>query len=249
MHLDEQSLRKQVYDQLMELIRHMDFSYSTRLLSEKQLAAKFQVSRSTIRAVLSELETEGKISRRHGSGTYVNPPALDIKTTLYPSITMYDLVRANGYEPSLEPILINTIPAGARAQKLNLLSFDPILEIHSVYRGDGRICMYCVDCVDARRFAQADWSTLSSYSGSLYDFIRETVGIAMAWDIINIQAAHSGQFPFLQKYFSVPDGEIKSFVKLEITNFDSRNQPFLLGTIYIDADIIRLDIVRDITKL
>ena len=74
----ERSLRDRVRQQLLELISHMDFEYSTRLLSENQLAAKFQVSRSTIRAVLSELETEGKVIRRHGSGTYVNPPALDV---------------------------------------------------------------------------------------------------------------------------------------------------------------------------
>lgn len=38
----------------------MDFSVSTKLPSENWLAAKFDVSRSTIRAVLAELETEGK---------------------------------------------------------------------------------------------------------------------------------------------------------------------------------------------
>ena len=56
----EQSLRKRVRQQMLDLMEKMDFSFSTRLLSENQMAAKFQVSRSTIRAVLTELEAEGK---------------------------------------------------------------------------------------------------------------------------------------------------------------------------------------------
>ncbi|SFQ03125.1 GntR family transcriptional regulator [Oscillibacter sp. PC13] len=245
----EQSLQERVRQQIMELIHRMDFEYSTRLLSENQLAAKFQVSRSTIRAVLMELETEGKIIRRHGSGTYVNPPALDVETTIYPRVNMYDLIRKNGYEPSLKILSVRDGPAGERAQKLNLFPFDWITEIHSIYQADGHPCMYCIDCVDAKRFTDMDWKKHEDYPGSIYDFIRQSVGVDITWDIINIQAAHSGQIPALQECFSVPKGENKPVVRLEITNFDNRNQPSLLGNIYIDTDLIRLNIVRDLTKL
>lgn len=244
----ERHLRDRVRRQLLELIGRMDFEYSTRLLSENQLAAKFQVSRSTIRAVLSELETEGKVIRRHGSGTYVNPPALDVETTIYPQVNMYDLIRKNGYRPELKVLSFQDIPAGERGYKLNLFPFDRITEIRTVYYADGRPCMYCVDCVDARRFSGVNWKEHENFDGSVYDYIRQAAGIDIIWDIINIQSAHSGQVQELQECFSIPEGQIKSVVRLEITNFDKQNQPSLLGNIYIDTDQIRLNIVRDLTK-
>lgn len=84
MNTHEVPLRERVRAQLLELISEMDLTVNTRLLSEGQLAAKFQVSRSTIRTVLSDLEVEGKVIRRQGSGTYVNSQAIQVNTTLYP---------------------------------------------------------------------------------------------------------------------------------------------------------------------
>ena len=49
MNTHEVPLRERVRAQLLELISEMDLTVNTRLLSEGQLAAKFQVSRSTIR--------------------------------------------------------------------------------------------------------------------------------------------------------------------------------------------------------
>lgn len=93
---EEPSLRERVREQFLELIGHMDFGYSTRLLSENQLATKFQVSCSTIRAVLSELELVGKVICRRGSGTYVNPTALHVETRLYPQPEDFVLPRYAG---------------------------------------------------------------------------------------------------------------------------------------------------------
>lgn len=64
------SLREQV-QQIPDLIQRMDLNYSPRLLWKGQMAAKSQVSRSTVRAVLSDLEIAGKVIRKQGSGKRV----------------------------------------------------------------------------------------------------------------------------------------------------------------------------------
>ena len=45
-----------------------------RLESELKLAERYGVSRMTVRQALGELENDGLVVRRHGSGTYVNEP-------------------------------------------------------------------------------------------------------------------------------------------------------------------------------
>ena len=93
---ESDSLRESLRRKILTLVQQMDFSVSTKLPSENWLAAKFDVSRSSVRAVLAELETEGKILRRQGSGTYINTKAFLLGTTLYPRIEMREIIK-NGF--------------------------------------------------------------------------------------------------------------------------------------------------------
>ena len=52
-HTDSDSLRENLRKNIITLVQKMDFSVSTKLPSENWLAAKFDVSRSTIRAAVS----------------------------------------------------------------------------------------------------------------------------------------------------------------------------------------------------
>lgn len=48
------------------------YSHGDRLLPERELAASFKTARNTIRSALRQLEEEGLVVRRVGSGTFVN---------------------------------------------------------------------------------------------------------------------------------------------------------------------------------
>src|SRR6266542_2122654 len=52
-----------------------------RLPSEAQLVKKFGVSRPTVARALLDLQSEGLIERRAGSGTYVRPAAPNLAAT------------------------------------------------------------------------------------------------------------------------------------------------------------------------
>lgn len=242
----EQDLHSEVRQALLDLIGRMNLSVSTRMLSEKQLAAKLQVSRATIRTVLADLEAEGKIIRRQGSGTYVNPQALHVKGTLYPLVNFLELIEQNGYASGVKILSVRDLPAGNRAAKMDLLPQTPITEITSIYTADGRPCMYCVDCVESERLRRLDWYEREQYDGSIYEFMQQEADVRIENDIINIRASHSGLVPELARVFSVPSGEIKPVVKLEMVNFDKNNHIALLGNIYVDCDLIQLNIVRPI---
>jgi GntR family transcriptional regulator len=53
-----------------------DFSPGVPLPTERELASALSTSRTTVRQALTELVTEGRLVRRHGSGTYVAEPKL-----------------------------------------------------------------------------------------------------------------------------------------------------------------------------
>ena len=243
--IQNSELQLKVKEDILDLISHMNLEFSTRMPSETQLSKRFQVSRTTVRTVLTQLESEGKIIRRHGSGTYVNPPAIRAQTTLYPSVNMYELVRSNGYTPTIRVLGVYDVQAGEeRGTKLGLPSYARVTEFHSLYYADDRPCLYTVDCVDAERFAGVDWKETERDIKSIHQFIKERAGIEIAWDVIRIKAATNRQFPPLTRYFEVAEDEVRPFVEMEIINFDRQNRGVLLGDIYVDPGIIQLELSR-----
>lgn len=61
---------RRIYDELRAALTTGTYGPETKLPSEKEFVAKFGASRPTIGRALAELETEGLIERRPGSGTY-----------------------------------------------------------------------------------------------------------------------------------------------------------------------------------
>ncbi|HWL46503.1 MAG TPA: GntR family transcriptional regulator [Sphingomonadaceae bacterium] len=64
-------LHRQVFLVLRDRIISRLYMVGDALPSEEELARQFQVSRTTLRYALSELERAGLITRRHGVGTFV----------------------------------------------------------------------------------------------------------------------------------------------------------------------------------
>src|SRR5450830_972128 len=68
------TLADRVTTTLYEQIRQGDFAPGTRMPSENELTARFQVSRTVIREAISRLKSEGLVDSRRGSGTVVLAP-------------------------------------------------------------------------------------------------------------------------------------------------------------------------------
>ena len=66
-------------DWLRKNIRSNHFKSGDRLMSEHSLCKEFGVSRHTVRAAIATLEEEGLLSRKQGSGTYINSKQDDKK--------------------------------------------------------------------------------------------------------------------------------------------------------------------------
>lgn len=68
---EQRRLYQQIADQIRQLILVDNFPVGGRLPSERDLAAKLEVSRPSVREALIALEIEGMVEIRVGSGVYV----------------------------------------------------------------------------------------------------------------------------------------------------------------------------------
>ena len=82
----DRDLRQQVAEQLRQAIRAGSFAPEARMPSSRALADHLGVSRATVVAALAELDGEGWVESRHGSGTYVTAgiPAGQLEPTIDP---------------------------------------------------------------------------------------------------------------------------------------------------------------------
>lgn len=95
-------LHIQLADSLRERLRQGEWKAGQRLPTEAQLTAEYRVSRSTVRAAMQLLETQGRTKTRHGIGTFVTPFGREIKTGLQELQSMSETIRAHGLEPEMQ---------------------------------------------------------------------------------------------------------------------------------------------------
>src|SRR5580700_4765007 len=106
--------RNQTLNKLRDLIN----GGSERLPPERTLAQKFGVSRRMVRAALERLESEGQISRRRGSGTFVSGSEGEVDGLLSHAIEMTNPVEVLEVRLTVEPMLARL--AAVRASKTDI---------------------------------------------------------------------------------------------------------------------------------
>ncbi len=115
---NEQSKHAVLSQWIKENIENSTFKTGEKIPSENELAARFTISRQTVRQAIGTLVAEGILVREHGSGTYVSLPGkkasfektmrIGVITTylddyVFPSIIhgIEEVLTANGYTLSL----------------------------------------------------------------------------------------------------------------------------------------------------
>lgn len=73
--METKSLYHQIFDSIKESIESKQYEADQQLPTEQELTKRFGVSRITVKRALDELEAEGYIYRRQGSGSFVMPEA------------------------------------------------------------------------------------------------------------------------------------------------------------------------------
>jgi len=100
MNLDSKSpipLYFQLKQILIEEIEQGTWNPGDMMPTEHQLQEQYQVSRTTVRQAMQELELEGKIIRYRGRGTFVSKPKVSHSPEHYPTLT--DHLRERGITP------------------------------------------------------------------------------------------------------------------------------------------------------
>ena len=124
-----------LYVQIKDILRAriLDGTYAphSRMPSEHELCAMFDVSRITVRQALGDLQKEGLLFKLHGKGTFVSKPKAFQNVTSLQGFA--EAMSSMGYEIVNQLRSVRTMKADRHlATKLNVPEGAALVEIHRV---------------------------------------------------------------------------------------------------------------------
>jgi DNA-binding GntR family transcriptional regulator len=129
-----------VYIQIRESLRaeitRGDLKRGEQLPSENELAAKYNVSRMTVRESIEDLVGEGLLYRRHGVGTFVAYPHLQRDHTRLTSF--FDKAEHEGVKVQAKLLSLEVIPATPKvAEALDIPAGSRVIRVKTLRYADG----------------------------------------------------------------------------------------------------------------
>ena len=213
-----------------------------RLPSEPSLASQMGVSRSTIRQALSELEMEGMIFRKHGSGTFVNQRVVNIGTRLEEVWSFVEMIEESGYAPDVRHIDLDLInPAASVARELNLNQEEEVLRTANVFLADQVPVIYCVDYIPAKLVRSA-YQPEELY-GPVYEFLEARCKQQVVHNLTEVKPAVVDQT--LSNYLDCKQGIPVHYFRE--TAFNQDEQPVMYSDEYYRPEYFSFNVFRKMT--
>ncbi len=183
--IKRKSVVYEIVDRLIALIQSGAFKPGERLPSERKLCETFQVSRSSLRTALQQLEYNGIIETRLGSGTYVCQDAAGLIGQNQDKLS--DIVfsagnDADGFIPRMECRIIIE-PVAARlaaiyATQADLDELESIIRRMEAYTGSAQKNSFYVedqnfhDCIARASGNNMIRSIVNNYCVSIYYHLK-----------------------------------------------------------------------------
>lgn len=176
--IDKQS-RIPLYYQLMDIIIEMieieNLKEHDRLPSERELCEKYDVSRSTVRQAIQELEKEGYIYREHGKGTFVSPQKMKQELLEFYSFT--EEMKKIGKDPTSKVLDFKIIDSNEKiAKKMNLKIDSKVYKFTRLRLADDEPMMLETSYVPYHRFPNLTKDELQEKP--MYDIFIEKYNIS-----------------------------------------------------------------------
>jgi GntR family transcriptional regulator len=171
---------EQVFLELLHRIRSSQYADHQRLPSESDLAAEFQVSRSTIRTAMTKLESAGLVERIQGDGTYTRPQNLQQNTLKRAIWELSQIIEDQGHKATIHAISSDFRPSSPiEAEILQIKPGNPVFSAVRLFLADEDPTIVTFDVYPASLFkgklAALDTTML------IHDFLKHYCGQEIAY--------------------------------------------------------------------
>lgn len=209
-----------IRDEILDLVAEL--GVGDALPPERTLAPRFGVSRMTLRRAVEELVREGRLTRRHGAGTFVAEP----KIAQGLAVTSFsEDMRQRGSVPSSQTLDVDEVLAGAQlGRRLEISPGDKVVRVVRLRLADD--APMAVETLHVPRAIAPGLDGDALRDKSFYELLATNFGVALAGGSQTIEATvtdeaeseilevpvHSPAFLF-ERISRATDGRIVEFVR------------------------------------
>jgi GntR family transcriptional regulator len=167
-------LYRQIQSDLRERINNGQPPPGSRLETEQELMARYEVSRATVRQALAGLVNDGLVEIRRGLGTYVRKPAVEHRLGGFYSYSRE--IERHGMRPGTRVRSLQVEEAGQRvATVLEIEPGDPVVALSRVRLADDEAIVTETSYLPADRFVGLE--DLEFSRRGLYETLTSVFGV------------------------------------------------------------------------
>lgn len=227
------TLVDQVREQLTEQINTGVYPVGDRLPNEQEMSDKFRVSRATVREAYRALIDAGYLSRRHGTGTFVNRMPQRHALDLNLNLSYTAMIQAAGFTASIQVISqrIERADDGDRG-RLQLLPGAEVVVVERVRLADDRPVVYSIDRIPVEIVPDALRGNLGP---SLFDMLED----------VN-HGARAGRARLMPVLAGIRESELLNVAEgapllyFDETDFDTGDKPVMASYEWHTSDVFEM---------
>lgn len=217
-----------------DLIKEMcsgRYAHCKHLPRESTLANTMGISRTQLRDILSVLECEGFITRRHGVGTIINRHVLNVKSRMDMEQEFLHMIHSSGHTPSVAYVKPSEVPASAdEAEHLGLAEGTRLLCLSRLCTADKKPAIYCEDLFDVSLVKEP--YTDRNLKEPIFGFLQKFCRINCYMDLAEVHSRSADAR--IAEILNVPEGS--SLLYIEEVDYDIEGKPVLFARQYfVDA--------------
>jgi GntR family transcriptional regulator len=168
------SLYRQVKQKLLDDIRSGNYKVGDKLPTELEFCEIYNVSRTTVRLALQQLDLEGRIKKIQGKGTFVVKGKIPHRTSA-PISSFPDLMQDLGRRAESRVLEAVVIPAASPIDELlQIPAQSPVTKLARLRIADDEPIAYEVSYIP---WQAAPGLASDDLTGSLFKLLREKYGV------------------------------------------------------------------------
>lgn len=228
-----------IREMLLAEMKNGIYSECDRLPRETVLSETLGISRTQLRDALSDLEREGFITRRHGVGTVINRHVLYVKNRMDIETEFLDIIRENGYEPSVSFIKVSEDEADeTEAKKLCISVGEPIIRIRLLCCADNKPAIYSEDVLQ-KKLIKRDYKS-EDFQLIVFQFLKKFCDVEAYMDLTELHAVVADEK--LSKILEMPCGT--PLLNMEEVDYDIEGNPLFYSKQYFVDEFIVHTVLR-----
>ncbi len=227
--IDNEELSLKVYKMILRMLKSGELDDYDKLPPEAELANMIGVNRSALREALSNLESDGFITRKRGIGTVINKQVVKTTSRLDLENDFEFMVEEEGYVATSKIISVDKITREG----------EEYLQVKKIIYADGEPAIFMDDSVPMK-LVREDFGNMEFEDSTIYGFL-DKCGVKMP-EIVLIDLTPEVGGPVALDMLKINENE--PYLKIVETGYDINQNVVISGTVSMRKDIFNFTILR-----